>query len=68
MINTEPKHRTVRTFDELTTEMRAVPILRDSVSIQPKNKLEEFFINSAEKHGVFDRDEIDEHEDEDMYY
>ena len=49
-----PKHYTHRTFDDLVNEAGMCPSLGDTHEFVPKNQLEGYFYDVAEKHGVID--------------
>ena len=40
-------------------EMNLLPDFEKDYNIRPKNQLEEFFFDAADKHGIFDFDETD---------
>jgi len=58
----KPKHRVLRTFEDISFESTLPPLPEDTFEIHPANDLEDFFISSAEKHGIFEEDK-EEHWD-----
>jgi hypothetical protein len=51
----KPRKITIRDFDDLEEESKMCPgNLQDEVVLAPKNALEAFFIDVADKHGVLD--------------